>query len=149
VNENGVAYAKPAKLGKVSSECITKVFNGVISPNSTLCTDNEKAYIQFAGEHGISLIQMDTDCRVKEIQGKDYGIQRINVYHSRLKGFLQVFRGVSTKYLENYLIWTNLLANNRRGREDILSMLFSQILTVRMTERTADIPKRPPIPCMT
>ena len=84
----------------------------MIAPDAVLCTDNEKAYMSFARDRGIRLVQMDTDCRVTERQGKTYGIQRINAYHSRLKGFLRRFRGVSTKYLENYLVWNDVLANS-------------------------------------
>ena len=147
INEGGVSYAEPAKLGKVSSDCIAKVLGGVIPPGAVLCTDNERAYLRFAGERGIGLVQMDTDSRTTEKDGKRYGIQRVNAYHSRLKGFLQRFHGVSTKYLGNYLVWNNFLENNRRGREDILSTMLSQITTIRMTLRNRDISKRPPVPC--
>ena len=147
VNEAGISYARPAKLGKVSSDSISLVFDGILSPEATLCTDNEKAYVSFAREKGVKLVQMDTGCHVTEIQGKSYGIQRVNAYHSSLKGFIQRFRGVSTKYLENYLVWNDLLSNNRRNREEFLSLLLAQILTIRKTLRNADIPRRPPLPC--
>ena len=38
-----------------------------------------------------------------------YNIQHINSYHSELKRFLYAFKGVSTKYLNNYLIWHNFV----------------------------------------
>ena len=148
VNEAGFSYARPGKTGKVSSDCIRKIFEGIISPDAILCTDNEKAYISFAGSQGIRLVQTDTDCRVTQRQGKTYGIQRINAYHSRLKGFLQRFRGVSTKYLENYLVWNDVLANSQRNREEVMELLFSQILTVRTSLRSCDIPHRPPLPVL-
>lgn len=34
-----------------------------------------------------------------------YHIQNVNNYHSRLKGWIDRFKGVSTKYLDNYLSW--------------------------------------------
>ena len=148
VSDAGISYAKPAKVGKVSAESISKTFEGIISPRATLCTDNEKAYISFAKENKNLLIQMDTDSRVKSHSGMDYGIQRINAYHSRLKGFLQRFHGVSTKYLENYLVWNDLLTNNKRDKEEMLSLLLSQILTVPMEIRSQDIHKRPPLPSL-
>ena len=148
VSDAGISYAKPAKLGKVSSESISKTFDGIISPHATLCTDNEKAYICFAAENKNRLIQMDTDSRVTSQAGEAYGIQRINAYHSKLKGFLQRFRGISTKYLENYLIWNDLLTNNKRNKEEMLSLLLSQILTVPMEIRSQDIHKRPPLPTL-
>ena len=146
VSEEGIAYARPAKLGKVSSECVRAVFDGVISPQATLCTDHEQAYPGFAREQGIALIQMDTGCRIKEDHGKVYGIQRINAYHSHLKGFIQRFRGVATKYLDNYITWNNLLVNSRRNKEEFLSLLLSELLVVRMAIRNRDIPGRAPLP---
>lgn len=148
VSEAGFSYARPGKTGKVSSYCIKKIFDGIIAPGATLCTDNEKAYVNFAKVQGIRLIQMDTECRVTENQGAEYGIQRINAYHSRLKGFLRRFHGVSTKYLGNYLVWNDVLANSRRNREEVMELLLSQILTVRILLRNRDIPRRPPLPVL-
>ena len=148
VNEAGVSYAKPAKTGKVSSECISKVFDGMISPHATLCTDNEKAYLDFARERKIRLVQMGTDSRVIAKDGKTYGIQRINAYHSRLKGFLQKFHGVSSKYLGNYIVWHGLMENNRRKRAELFSLLLACVLTIRKTVYGRDIPRRPALPAI-
>lgn len=38
-----------------------------------------------------------------------YNIQHINNSHSQLKRFMRGFNGVSTKYLNNYLVWNNLV----------------------------------------
>ena len=148
VSDAGLSYARPAKLGKVSSECISETFDGIISPHATLCTDNEKAYRAFARDNKNRLIQMDTDCRTRELSGETYGIQRVNACHSSMKGFLHRFRGVSTKYLENYLVWNGLLANSRRSREELFSLLLAQILTVPITIRNRDVSQRPPLPGM-
>ena len=37
------------------------------------------------------------------------GDLHINSYHSQLKRFMRGFNGVSTKYLNNYLVWNNLV----------------------------------------
>lgn len=34
-----------------------------------------------------------------------YHIQNVNNYHSRLKGWIQRFNGVATKYFDHYLSW--------------------------------------------
>jgi len=148
VSEAGFSYARPAKTGKVSSDSVKKIFDGVIAPDAVLCTDNEKAYMGFARDKGIRLVQMETDSRVTKRQGRSYGIQRINAYHSRLKGFIQRFHGVSTKYLENYLVWNDVLANGQRNREELLELLLSEILTARISLRSCDIPHRPSLPVL-
>jgi transposase-like protein len=146
VNDTGISYAKPAKLGKVSSECIVKAFKGRISSDAVLCTDREKAYISFAHANGNRLIQTDTDCRITADHGKTYGIQRINAYHRTLKDFLRGFHGVSTKHLGNYLVWNGVIRNKRRGREDTAGQLFSQILCTRMTVPGSSISARAALP---
>ena len=112
VNDTGISYAKPGKLGKVSSDCITTIFEKKITPHAILCTDNERAYLDLASINGLNLIQMDTHSRTITKDGTDYGIQRINAYHSSLKRFIRRFHGVSTKHLGNYIVWNDLLYGN-------------------------------------
>ena len=123
VDEAGISFARPAKLGKVSSEC----------------------------EKKISLIQTGTDSRLTEKDGRVHGIQRVNAYHSRLKGFLQRFHGVSTKYLGNYIVWNDIMENSftendQEKREELYSLLLAQFLTVKKTVYNRDIPARPAVP---
>ena len=148
ISEAGISYARPAKLGKVSSECILHTFYGKVSPDAVLCTDREKAYISFAGSNGNRLTQTDPDCRITTDQGKEYGIQRINAYHRTLKDFIRGFHGVSTKHLGNYIVWNDLLGNHRRDREDTVRQLLGQILCARMTVRNRSISARAPLPCL-
>jgi hypothetical protein len=43
------------------------------------------------------------------VLGNVFHIQHVNAYHSRLKDWMRRFKGVSTKYLANYLGWRRLL----------------------------------------
>jgi hypothetical protein len=36
-------------------------------------------------------------------------VQNVNAYHSRLKAWVQKFRGVATRYLDSYLGWFRAL----------------------------------------
>ena len=142
VNGDDVPVSKVGKLGKVSSECVKKSLSGHISPDATLVTDREKAYAGFSREHGIRLIQMDTDCRVKG----EFNIQRVNAYHSGLKCFTDHFHGVSTKYLDNYLSWFNLIIKGVKGREEEEALLFGHVLAAGQRLRGCDLADRAPIP---
>ena len=146
VNDTGISYAKPGKLGKISSACITSTFEEKIAPRSVLCTDKERAYLDLAGTNDLELVQMDTDCRTSAKEGEDYGIQRINAYHSRLKLFIRRFHGVSTKHLGNYIVWNDLLFGNHRNRDTFFAQLWGQLLCARITRYWQDIPRRPPLP---
>lgn len=146
VNDTGIFYAKPGKLGKISSECIKRVFGKRIAPYSTLCTDNERAYLEIAGQNDLKLVQMDTGWRITGKDGRTYGIQRINSCHSGLKTFIRKFHGVSTKHLGNYIVWHILLSGNHRNSEELFRQLCGQILCARITRYGHDIPRRPPLP---
>lgn len=77
------------------------MMNGTsIRKAATICTDKMDSYKRFASKNNIDLVQL------KSKQGI-YNIQHINSYHSELKRFLYAFKGGSTKYLNNYLIWHN------------------------------------------
>ena len=146
VSDRGIAYAKPVKLGKVSAECIKAVLGQVISPSAVLCTDREKAYLALAEQKGLDLVQMDTGCCITRKEGKTLGIQRINAYHSALKGFIRRFHGVSTKHLGNYIIWNDLIVSSRRQRSELTKQLLGHILCARITRYNREISKRPAIP---
>jgi transposase-like protein len=146
VNDSGISYAKPAKLGEVSSDCIKDTFGHVISPGAVLCTDQEKAYLALAEQAGLDLIQMDTGCCISRIEGKTFGIQRINAYHNGLKAFIRRFHGVSTKHLGSYIIWNDLIVSSQRKRPELMMQLFGQILCARITRYNRDISKRPAVP---
>ncbi len=149
VDVEGIAFAKPVKLGKVSAECLIDVFSGIVSPSAVLCTDNEKAYRLLARNKDIRLIQTNTGKRITKQNGITYGIQRINAYHSSLKSFIDRFHGVSTKHLEHYIIWNNLIANNKRSKTENISLMFVQILSRRLTVHNSDISARPPLSFVT
>lgn len=105
VNRNGLSIAKISNLGKISSKNLHNVFDARITENSILCTDGMNSYVNFAKTNHIELIQLKSG---KSKKGS-YHIQHINAYHSMLKSFIRKFKGVSTKYLNNYLIWNNFI----------------------------------------
>ena len=146
IDENGISYAKPAKLEKVSSYSISCTFDGVIVPCSTLCTDHEKAYLDFAKKKQLNLVQMETECNTLNVDRRMLGIQRINAYHSRLRGFTKRLHGVSTKYLDNYIAWNNIVQNDHSIISELLKQLFRVIMCMRKTIYNHDIPQRAALP---
>lgn len=146
VNESGIAYGIPVKTGKISSHGVSKAFEKIISEKIILCTDNEKAYIDFSKKKNIHLIQMPTDCRMTKTDNGYYGIQRINAYHRKLKEFIKRFNGVSTKYLENYLIWNNIMNCSKKNRAEIIMQVIGHVLSCYKTILGRELPKRPSLP---
>jgi len=130
IDRSGHALSKIANLGRVSSKNLHLVYDNRIKKNATLCTDKMNSYVRFAHKNELTLVQLKTGRSKKGI----YHIQHINSYHSELKGFLRPFKGVSTKYLNNYLLWHNWINLNGSSIQDKvmvylgLRFRYSQIL---------------------
>jgi transposase-like protein len=77
----------------------------LIQPGSILCTDGKKGYAKFIRQRdGIQHVSLNQS-QGQRVKDAVYHIQNANNYHSRLKGWMTSFKGVSTKYLPNYLAW--------------------------------------------
>lgn len=105
INLNGLSKSVITNLGKPTVKDLRKVFSRSIVENSVLVTDRNSVYNKIANEHNLQLVQIKSG---KGSKGT-FNIAKINSYHCILKMFIIYnFRGVSTKYLNNYLIWNNI-----------------------------------------
>jgi IS1 family transposase len=84
-----------------------------------LCTDGFRSYIKFAQGNDSIHKRLDVAAGVKVIE-KVFHIQNVNAYHNRLKGWMDRFHGVATKYLENYLGWFRFLDTNENPNKNNL-----------------------------
>ena len=144
VNRKGGAVAVVGKLGKVSYPCVEKALGNRIKEYSTICTDCEKAYKNLSQQHGLNLIQF-TDSKSKK---GIYNIQHINSYHSQLKNFLYHFKGVSTKYLNNYLVWHNYVNYAEGSYKDKRNNFLRDAVVVNITTTNRNISNRPALPLL-
>jgi IS1 family transposase len=85
---------------------------------------NLSCHKTFSSDHGIAhhrLITLDN----QRVIGKEYHIQNVNSYISRLKGWLARFHGVGTAYLPSYLAWRRLFENAQVSEEAWLRAAIS------------------------
>jgi hypothetical protein len=110
-----------------------------------LVTDSFKGYSKLAYEMGVDHIRIKTK---KHTEGP-FNIQLLNSYHERLKDMVnRRFRGVSTKYLNNYLVYHNLV-NFSKGTDSFKEeTMFNFTLSTRCPRRYVDIPTRAAIPLL-
>ncbi len=142
VNRNGLSIAKASNLGKISTKSLHKVYDGKIDKDSTMVTDLMNSYRRFTNKNGIQLIQLKGGKSKKGI----YNIQHINSYHNELKRFLYGFRGVSSKHLDNYLIWHNFVNYAPESEIDKRSIFLRFVLTQDMTIHVNEISRKPVLP---
>lgn len=113
MDRNGHILCNNAGMGRITAKQIDDVIGDYISPNSLLCSDSAKNYISFAKLKGLEHKQVNAS-KKKYVIEKIYHIQHVNSYHGRLKAWINLhFKGVSTKYMENYLAWSRFLELNK------------------------------------
>jgi transposase-like protein len=106
--DNKSSISKIGGLGKTSKKSIKNVLDTKIKEKSVICTDKERSYLELAKSNKLEHIRLEEFKSKKGI----YHINHINSYHTRLKKFIDNFNGVSTKYLNNYLIWNKVTNDN-------------------------------------
>lgn len=142
VDRNGNSIGKATNIGQCSSEDINGLLGGKIKEQSAFCTDGNSVYRKLSREEALNLIPIKGGKTKKGI----YHIQHINSYHSELKRFLSFFKGVSTKYLNNYIIWHNLVNFAKETYQEKAALFLNYVLTATLSERGRDVGKRPSLP---
>ena len=141
IDRKGKVISKISNLGRIQTQGLHRVFDGKIKNKSILCTDKASAYVRFSADNDLKLIQIKGG---KEKLGI-YHLNHANAYHSGLKTFLKTFKGVSTKYLNNYLTWNIFVSKKGTIKEKVNDMLDG-IYKANLVEHFGDISKRPTLP---
>ena len=144
VNRDGLSVAKISNLGKPSVLSLRKVFDGRMIEDSVLVTDKNYSYSLLSELSNLNLVQIKGGKRSKGI----FNIQHINNYHSRLKGFMRPFHGVATKYLNNYLIWHNLVNYAKETLEEKEVIMRDFVCSTVTKTRSMTLSKRNPVPVL-
>jgi hypothetical protein len=142
VDRNGNSIGRATNLGQCSSDDINGLLGGKIKEQSAFCTDGNGVYRKLSRKEGLDLIPLKGGKAKKGI----YHIQHINSYHSELKRFLGFFKGVSTKYLNNYIVWNNLVNFAKETYQEKAALFLNYVLTATLSEGCRDVANRPALP---
>jgi hypothetical protein len=93
--------AKVTCMGCVIKSKVYKVIDSKLRSENVLVTDAWRAYKTYAKEKGLEHYRIKSDKGTHVIKGI-YHIQNVNVVHSRMKQWMDRFKGVASKYLDNY-----------------------------------------------
>ena len=99
LDSNNSFYVAPIAMGKPSSNDLIRSVGKIINPKSILVTDSLYSYKSLSSYCKLNHIAIPKG----KHSFKGFNIQKINSVHSNIKRFISVYRGVSTKYLANYL----------------------------------------------
>lgn len=112
-----VTFSHVLGRGRLTKEQLDKAVGHKLSNKNVLYTDAWRAFKTYANEKGTPIYQFKSDGKIR-IKGL-YHIQNVNNYHRRLKGWIQRFNGVATKYLNNYLTWFQTLESIHYKQNDV------------------------------
>ena len=132
-----------SNLGKPGLRDLEKVLAGKIEADSVLGTDNLIAYLKLARDMELNHIRMPKN----RYKLGAFNIQTINSYHSRLKNMLiHSFKGVSTKYLNNYLVYNNFVNFAKDSKNEKEQILLNHIISIECLSKSIEINRRSAIP---
>ncbi|ADH98489.1 hypothetical protein Bsel_0967 [[Bacillus] selenitireducens MLS10] len=112
-----VTFSQALGMGRLTKEQLDKSIGHKLSKENVLCTDGWRAFKVYAFEKEMDIYQFKSDGNIRT-KGL-YHIQNVNNYHRRLKGWIQRFNGVATKYLNNYLAWFQVLESIHHQRNEV------------------------------
>ena len=104
VSRSGGKDMEVVGRGRMSTEKLEKALSEKLKSAEILCTDSHRTYASFARRHNIAhkVVRSQKGQRITE---GIYHVQRVNQVASDLRTWMRRFRGVSTKWLQNYLNW--------------------------------------------
>lgn len=143
VNLDGKSVARISNLGKPSLKDLQKVLFDKVAIGSVFVTDSLRPYQKLSLDMNLSHIRIPKGRR----SVGTFNIQTVNNYHSRLKNLIIYrFKGVATKYLNNYLVYHNFVNFAKDTPANEKAVLLNFIRNTLCTVKSADVPKRPAVP---
>ena len=92
-------------MGRITKADIEESFQTPLPKETILCSDGHVSYKGYSKDNALKHIVLRSDLK-QYVKKGGYHIQHVNELHNRLKKWIEgTFRGVSTKYLQNYLNW--------------------------------------------
>lgn len=107
--KSGSSFNTVVCRGRITKKAIEKGLGKLmIKKESILCVDSHKSFEGFALDNKIEVKRIFVRKQIHVVE-KMYYIQHVNNIHSNLKRWIQIFNGVATKYLQNYLNYFNMV----------------------------------------
>lgn len=138
--------------GFINQPLLQNLFDGRLSDESVVMTDGLRAYKNYLDTTNVQHIilpRFGSNITKARVVGP-YHLNNVNALHSRFRGFLLPYKGVSTKFLNNYLGLFLWLENHKEiGRKalvcDIISTTGTYASTMQL-RRLAPTPDFAPTP---
>lgn len=107
-DRNNQTVSKVTCMVRIVKPKVEETIGNLLNSDTILCTDAWRAYMTYAKDKGMEHYRINTSKTGHVIKGI-YHIQNVNGYHARVSQWIDRFKGVATKYLDNYLAWFQFL----------------------------------------
>lgn len=136
-DRNKTTLSKRVGLGRILMEQIDTTLTSHFKSDTVLISDTHNSYKSYTSNYDVEHVIINGSNK-EYIKKGIYHLNNINNYHSRLKKWISRFNGVSTKYLQLFLVWFQFL-DNRKMESDLSKTKQMLILaSVYGTWETAD-----------
>lgn len=136
-DRNKNTLSKRVGLGRILTEQIDNTLTSHFQNDTVLVSDAHHSYKSYSTNKEVEHIVINAS-KKEYVKKGIYHLNNINSYHSRLKKWIRRFNGVSTKYLQLYLVWFHFL-DNRNMQNDLSKKKQMLILaSVHGTWETAE-----------
>jgi transposase-like protein len=105
---NKTTLSKHIGSGRILTEQIDTTLTLHPQCDTVLISDAHHSYKSYSATHKVEHIVINGS-KKEYVKKGIYHLNNINNYHSRLKKWISRFDGVSTKYLQLYLVWFQFL----------------------------------------
>jgi len=104
LDRKGHLIAKNTGRGGLRKGPVDKVLSGKFAPGTILCTDGLSTFKGLAKREGVTHKPIIT-YKGRTLKNKAYHIQTVNAIHADIRATMAKYKGVATKYLQNYMNW--------------------------------------------
>jgi transposase-like protein len=137
VDEKGNCWGFATNMGAPSSKDLSKVYEGHLSEDAVLVTDKSKASRKYAEDRQIPILQLKGE---SEGRYGDDNLQQVNSLHSAVQHEIAVRKGVSTKYLSNYIQFVNFKRHHAgKSTSEMADILFEKMQNIEKITRWKDL----------
>ncbi len=143
VDHEGTAVGKVSNLGKPKVQDLEKIIDNRIEQGSVFVTDALRGYQKVAASNELTHVRIPRG----KFKSGAFSIQVVNSYHTELKRMVDhVFKGVSTKYLNNYIVYNTFVNFSKDTHFNKVERLKDSTFSLNCNIKTNNIRDREAIP---
>ena len=99
IDEHGQKIIQVSEKGRIHSKELIRIYKDKIPSSCTVVSDSLRSYHKLMKELKVTWIKIPSGKKEKD----GYTLKKINLVHSSIELFLHSYRGISDKYIRNYI----------------------------------------------